>query len=148
MKLVSLLFFAFVRIPSSSAFVDVFSLTVRSHDWFQKSSSTALPARSRVQRRSVSRLRSSEDNNKDHGIFGQNLSAAAKERREEERRRAQRLNDAIIGQTSAKKGAKDYAIDPSRTLKELIANSNEVEQEIYFQTERGKTCMNMVCRLS
>ncbi len=72
------------------------------------------------------------------------MSTSAKERREEERRRAQRLNDAVIGKTSAKKGAKDYCIDPDQTLKELIANSNEVEQEIHHQTELGKKYLNMV----
>jgi hypothetical protein len=68
----------------------------------------------------------------------QRLSAAVRERREEERRRVDRINDAVIGKTSAKKGAKDFAIDPIVTQKQLYSNANEIEREIYIQTERDE----------
>lgn len=74
----------------------------------------------------------------------QHLSAAARERREEERRRVDRMHDAVIGKTSAKKGAKDFAIDPTVTERQLYTNANDMEREIYIQTERGKTCLKMV----
>jgi len=86
------------------------------------------------------------DNNYNNNSMDQQqrLSAAARERREEERRRVDRINDAVIGKTSAKKGAKDFAIDPTVTQKQLYSNANEIEREIYIQTERGKTCLKML----
>lgn len=138
MRLLSL--FLLLRVHSSSAFAEFYSRSRISLDCDRSNLYSGLAERSSFHRRRVLRLRSNEDSSS----FGRHLSSSAKERREEERRRAQRLNDAVIGKTSAKKGAKDYCIQPDQTLKELIANSNQVEQEIYAQTERGKTCLNMV----
>jgi hypothetical protein len=138
MRLLSL--FLFLRIHSSSAFAEFYQISRTSLDCVKPYLYSVLSERSLTHRKIVSRLKSNEDSSS----FGRHLSTSAKERREEERRRAQRLNDAVIGKTSAKKGAKDYCIDPDQTLKELIANSNEVEQEIHHQTELGKKYLNMV----
>ncbi len=132
--------FLLLRVYYSSALVEFYSRSRISFGCDRSNLCSGLGERSSIHRRSVLRLRSTEDSSS----FGRHLSSSAKERREEERRRAQRLNDAVIGKTSAKKGAKDYCIQPEQTMKELIANSNQVEQEIYVQTERGKTCLNMV----
>ena len=54
-----------------------------------------------------------------------NLSASARERRNEELRRLSRSDDVVIGKTSAKADAKDYALDPARTEAEYRRDCDE-----------------------
>lgn len=73
-----------------------------------------------------------------------NLSASEKEQRDEEARRRQRKDDVVIGKTSAKKGEKDFALDPKGTEQEYLRQASRIDREIYFLTEEGMQSLNAV----
>ena len=73
-----------------------------------------------------------------------NLSASARERRNEELRRLSRSDDVVIGKTSAKADAKDYALDPDRTESEYLGQATALEREINLQTDRGLQCLKLL----
>lgn len=64
-------------------------------------------------------------------------SAAAQARRAEEQRRAERAQDVVIGQTSAKRGAKDFALDPVATEAEWLRMAAPVDRKVHQLTELG-----------
>lgn len=66
-----------------------------------------------------------------------NLSNSERERRDEEIRRQQRKDDVVINKTSAKRGAKDYPLDPKATEEEYLRQASRLEQAIYRFTEEG-----------
>jgi tetratricopeptide (TPR) repeat protein len=72
------------------------------------------------------------------------LSAAARARRDEERRRLERREEVVVGQTSAKAGAKDLEINPRVTEQAWLSQANEIERQIFHLTERGMTAMKMM----
>jgi hypothetical protein len=78
-----------------------------------------------------------KNNNNDNG-----LSASNRERREEDKRRNARKEDVIIGKTSAKRGEKDYVIDPKATEIEYLRSVSRTEQLIYQYTQDGMDEMN------
>ena len=73
-----------------------------------------------------------------------NLSSSERERRDEENRRRQRQDDVIIGKTSAKKGEKDYALDPKATEEQWLRQASKVEQKIFKLTDAGMEFLNSV----
>ncbi len=73
-----------------------------------------------------------------------NLSASEKEQRDEETRRRQRKEDVVIGKTSAKKGEKDFALDPKATEQEYLRQASRIDREIFLLTETGMECLNSV----
>jgi hypothetical protein len=73
-----------------------------------------------------------------------NLSASDKERRNEETRRNTRREDVVIGKTSAKKGEKDYAIDPKVTEEEYLRQASKEEKEIFYRTQEGMELLKSV----
>jgi len=73
---------------------------------------------------------------------GKNLSSSDRERRDEENRRKKRKDDVVIGKTSAKKGATDYALDPEATEQEFLRQASNVEQEVFLMTSEGKKMLN------
>jgi hypothetical protein len=73
-----------------------------------------------------------------------NLSASEKEQRDEEARRRQRKDDVVIGKTSAKKGEKDFALDPKGTEQEYLRQASRIDREVYFLTEEGMQSLNAV----
>ena len=81
------------------------------------------------------------NNNKNKKI---NLSASARERRNEELRRLSRSDDVVIGKTSARADAKDYALDPDRTEAEYLGQATELEREVNLQTDRGLRCLKLL----
>lgn len=76
------------------------------------------------------------------------LSASERERREEEERRRQRKDDVIIGKTSAKKGEKDFALDPKATEQEYLRYASSVEREVFRLTDAGMQFLNSVSKHS
>lgn len=74
------------------------------------------------------------------------MSASETERRDEERRRKEREDDVRIGRTSAKPGARDYAIDPQVTERELVdaALESDDEREIWRRTEEGMRAFRLL----
>jgi len=81
---------------------------------------------------------SSSNNNK------LNLSASARERRNEELRRASRSDEVVIGKTSAKADAKDYALDPDLTEREWLGQANALDREVNLQTDRGLRALKLL----
>jgi tetratricopeptide (TPR) repeat protein len=73
-----------------------------------------------------------------------NLSAAEKERREEEKRLRERVNDVVIGKTSAVSGASDYVLDVASTQEKWMRQASRVEQEISRQTDLGMDMLRML----
>jgi len=73
-----------------------------------------------------------------------NLSASERERRDEERRRRERKEDVVIGKTSAKKGAKDFALDPKGTEQEYLRQASIIEREVHLLTTAGMESFNSV----
>ena len=73
-----------------------------------------------------------------------NLSASARERRNEELRRLTRSDDVVIGKTSAKADANDYALDPDRTESEYLGQATALEREVSVQTDRGLQCLKFL----
>jgi hypothetical protein len=73
-----------------------------------------------------------------------NLSASEREQRDEETRRRERKEDVVIGKTSAKKGEKDFALDPKATEQEYLRQASRVDREIFLLTETGMECLNSV----
>ena len=71
-----------------------------------------------------------------------NLSNSERERRDEENRRKQRKDDVIINKTSAKRGAKDYPLDPKATQEEWLRQASSVEQQVFQFTEQGMEALN------
>jgi hypothetical protein len=92
------------------------------------------PSRSTLSLSSSCLFLSSGNNNNNNK---KNLSSAERERRDEESRRQQRKDDVVINKTSAKRGAKDYALDPKATEEEYLRQATRVEQTIYRLTEEG-----------
>jgi len=74
------------------------------------------------------------------------LSAADRERRDEEERRRKRKDDVVIGKTSAKKGEKDFALDPKATEQEYLRQATNVEREVFRLTEAGMELLNSVSK--
>ena len=72
------------------------------------------------------------------------LSTAGRERRDEENRKRERTEDVIIGRTSAKRGEKDYQLDPKATEEEWVRQFSTVERKIYLYTEKGMEHLKMV----
>jgi hypothetical protein len=72
------------------------------------------------------------------------LSAAGRERRDEENRKRERTDDVVIGRTSAKRGEKDYQLDPKATEEEWVRQFSTVERKIYMYTEKGMEHLKMV----
>jgi tetratricopeptide (TPR) repeat protein len=81
-----------------------------------------------------------DGNNKDNN----GMSASNRERREEDKRRNARKEDVIIGKTSAKRGEKDYVIDPKATEIEYLRSVSRTEQLIYQYTQDGMDEMNLL----
>lgn len=75
---------------------------------------------------------------------GKDLTSSSRERREEENRRKKRKDDVVIGKTSAKKGEKDYALDPEATEQEFLSQASYVEQKVFLMTSEGKKMLNSV----
>lgn len=73
-----------------------------------------------------------------------NLSASERERREEEERRRKRRDDVVIGKTSAKRGAKDFSLDPKSTEEEYLRQASNIEQQVFQLTEAGLESLNLV----
>ncbi|CAJ1945368.1 unnamed protein product [Cylindrotheca closterium] len=73
---------------------------------------------------------------------GKDLSSSSRERREEENRRKKRKDDVVIGKTSAKKGEKDYALDPEATEQEFLRQASNIEQKVFLMTSNGKKLLN------
>lgn len=73
-----------------------------------------------------------------------NLSTSARERRNEELRRLSRTDDVVIGKTSAKANAKDYALDPDQTEREWYGQASDLEREVNEQTERGLRALKLL----
>jgi hypothetical protein len=73
-----------------------------------------------------------------------NLSAADRERRDEENRIRERKDDVVIGKTSAKRGEKDYQLNPKATEEEWVRQASVVERKIYELTEKGMEHLKMV----
>lgn len=71
-------------------------------------------------------------------------SASEQERRDEEERRRRRKDDVVIGKTSAKKGEKDFALDPQTTEQEYLRQASAVEQEVFRLTGAGMEFLNSV----
>jgi tetratricopeptide (TPR) repeat protein len=72
------------------------------------------------------------------------MSAAGKERRDEDKRRKNRKSDVIIGKTSAKAGAKDFALNPQSTELEWVKHASAMEQQISRNTELGLDMLKML----
>lgn len=118
-----------------SFFVVYFALTAVS---FSPNSLTAFPSGRQVSltvRRSISLFAGNK----------KNVSASERERRDEEKRRQERKDDVAIGKTSAKKGEKDYPLDPKATEEQWLRQASNVEQQIYRLTEEGMEYLNSVC---
>lgn len=75
---------------------------------------------------------------------GKSLRASDMARREEEKGRRERAGDVVIGKTSAKSGATDYALDPKATEAEWMRQATRVEQEVYRQTDLGMEMLKML----
>mmetsp|Transcript_40699 Transcript_40699/g.59796 ORF Transcript_40699/g.59796 Transcript_40699/m.59796 type:complete len:427 (-) Transcript_40699:109-1389(-) len=90
-----------------------------------------------ISRKKTTTFKYSSKNNDD-------LSAAAKERRDEERRRKDRINDVVVGRTSAIPDAKNYEINPSATEKDFFALASDVEREVNLQTDKGLRCLKLL----
>ena len=73
-----------------------------------------------------------------------NLSASSRARREEDERRLQRKDDVVIGKTSAKRGAKDFALDPKSTEEKWMRQASRLEQQVFKLTEEGMQAFKMV----
>ena len=73
-----------------------------------------------------------------------NLSASEQARRDEEKRRRARKDDVVIGKTSAKSGAQDYALDVEATQQEWMRQASRDEQLIYQYTEEGMQCLKQL----
>ena len=73
-----------------------------------------------------------------------NLSASERERRDEEERRRKRRDDVVIGKTSAKKGEKDFSLDPKSTEEEYLRQASNIEQRVFQLTEAGLESLNSV----
>jgi len=73
-----------------------------------------------------------------------NLSTSARERRDEDLRRLSRADDVVIGKTSAKANAKDYALDPDQTEREWYGQASELEREVNVQTDRGLQALKLL----
>uniref|UniRef100_A0A6U2NIM3 SAP domain-containing protein n=1 Tax=Leptocylindrus danicus TaxID=163516 RepID=A0A6U2NIM3_9STRA len=71
------------------------------------------------------------------------LTTAEQEQRAEERRRLERRSDVVIGKTSALEGSKDFEIDISSTEKMYVENSDDVEREVFQQSDRGLKALRM-----
>ena len=65
------------------------------------------------------------------------VSSAEKERRAEIQRRLERKNEVVLGKTSAISDAKDFELDVKATERELIENSNAIEQQVRQFTDQG-----------
>ncbi|GKY92874.1 hypothetical protein MPSEU_000256600 [Mayamaea pseudoterrestris] len=72
------------------------------------------------------------------------VSAAARARREEESRRLERREDVIVGQTSAKPGAKDFEINSRVTEQAWLSQASQIERQVYEYTERGMNSLKML----
>jgi tetratricopeptide (TPR) repeat protein len=71
-------------------------------------------------------------------------TAADQARRDEEKRRIERRKDVVIGQTSAKTGAKDYDIDPRLTEEAWLSQASQVERQVFKWTEQGMEALKML----
>ena len=74
----------------------------------------------------------------------QNLSASSRARREEDERRLERKDDVVIGKTSAKRGASDFALNPKSTEEQWMKQASRVEQQVFKLTEEGMEAFKMV----
>jgi hypothetical protein len=72
------------------------------------------------------------------------VSTSGRERRDEENRKRERKDDVVIGKTSAKKGEKDYQLNPKATEEEWVRQASTVERNIYQYTEKGMEHLKMV----
>jgi hypothetical protein len=107
---------------------------------FSPTSRNAFPSRRQISlsgRRSFSLFAGSK----------KNLSASEQERRDEENRRRTRKDDVIIGKTSAKKGEKDFSLNPKATEEQWLRQASKIEQKIFRLTATGMEALNSVCRL-
>lgn len=77
-------------------------------------------------------------------ISEKNLSASDKERREEEKRRMARVEDVVVGKTSALLGASDYILNPSATQEQWNRQASRIEQEIARYTDLGMEMIRML----
>ena len=79
-----------------------------------------------------------------HAAGDDQLFAAARARRDEERRRSERSSDVVVGQTSAKPGAKDLEINARVTEQEWLSQASETERLVYQFTDNGMTALKMM----
>jgi tetratricopeptide (TPR) repeat protein len=70
-------------------------------------------------------------------------TAADRARRDEEKSRLDRRQDVVIGQTSAKAGAKDLTIDARHTEQAWLSQASKVEQQVYQWSEKGLERLKM-----
>ena len=90
----------------------------------------AIPTQNSMRRCRHSQLSASGGKNK-------NLSNSEQGRRDEDRRRNERKDDVVIGKTSAKAGASDYAIDPEATEREFLLKASQEERMVHELTDKG-----------
>ena len=69
------------------------------------------------------------------------MSNSSRERRDEDRRRKERIDDVIIGKTSARRDETDYPIDPEVTEQEWLRSASQIERLIHQYTEEGMNAM-------
>ena len=79
-----------------------------------------------------------------HAAGDDQLSAAARARRDEERRRSERSSDVVVGQTSAKPGAKDLEINTRVTEQAWLSQASETERLVSQFTDKGMTALKMM----
>ena len=97
-----------------------------------------------ISRRRRRRLYASSGGDGEDYKVNNGMSASNRERREEDKRRNARKEDVIIGKTSAKRGEKDYVIDPRATEIEYLRSVSRTEQLIYQYTQDGMDEMNLL----
>ena len=97
-----------------------------------------------ISRRRRRRLYASSGGDGEDNKVNNGMSASNRERREEDKRRNARKEDVIIGKTSAKRGEKDYVIDPRATEIEYLRSVSRTEQLIYQYTQDGMDEMNLL----
>lgn len=88
-------------------------------------------------RRYLSSSNDNQNNQRSTNSINNNLSASNTEKREEEKRRLQRVNDVVIGKTSALPGEKDYELNIAATQELYLQQATALEREIYQLTELG-----------
>jgi len=98
----------------------------------------SLHAHQKSCRRSTS---SNIDGNNNKYVF-----SSQRERQNEEKRKSERMNDVIIGKTSAKLNEKDLPLNIKKTEEEYLQSNSDsdIEREVYIWTDRGMEYFRML----